>query len=116
ARARIGSRTSERCCADTVTSYRRFSSVRRLCVAALLVAETVTVSARADDAQALFDRGLKDMLAGRYSTGCSLIAESEKLDPRPGTLFTLAECYAKAGKLATALAHYGDFLAMHAAL
>src|SRR6185503_9546195 len=48
--------------------------------------------------------------------GCSLIAESEKLDPRPGTLFTLAECYAKAGKLATALAHYGDFLAMHAAL
>jgi hypothetical protein len=68
--------------------------------------------AQADDAGALFDRGVKDMLAGRYDTGCPAIAESQKLDPRPGTLFTLAECEAKWGKVASAYGHYGDYLAL----
>ena len=90
--------------------------VRALFLAAFFGVQGVSLRAGADDAQALFDRGLKDMLAGRYSSGCNLISESQKLDPRPGTLFTLAECYAKAGKIASALNHYGDFLAMHAAL
>lgn len=70
--------------------------------------------ARADDPAAagpLFDRGLADMQAGRYDTGCPALADSYRLDPRPGTLFTLAECEAKAGKIGSALAHYRDYLA-----
>lgn len=63
-------------------------------------------------AAALFQRGLDDMLAGHYETACPAIAESQRLDPRPGTLFTLAECEAKSGKLASALAHYEDYLAL----
>jgi hypothetical protein len=63
-----------------------------------------------DAAEALFRSGLRDMLAGRYEQGCPDLRESFRLDPRPGTLFTLAECEAKAGRIATAVALYGDFL------
>jgi hypothetical protein len=64
-------------------------------------------------ARALFEKGLADMEAGRYETGCSLLGESHRLDPRPGTLFTLAECEAKRGRLATAVARYGEYLALY---
>ncbi len=61
-------------------------------------------------AEALFRKGVDDMKAGRYETGCPAVEESQRLDPRPGALFTLAECNAKWGKLATAAAQYDDFL------
>ena len=32
----------------------------------------------------LFDRGLKDMLEGRYDSGCPLLAKSYALEPLPG--------------------------------
>ena len=61
-------------------------------------------------AEALFSKGLADMEAGRYDAACPAIGESYRLDPRGGTLFTLAECEAKAGKIATAVARYDDAL------
>jgi hypothetical protein len=61
-------------------------------------------------AKALFDKGLADMEAGRYDVACPAIAESLRLDARPGTTFTLAECWAKAGKTASAVAQYRDYL------
>ncbi len=67
-------------------------------------------------AEALFDRGLADMNASRFETGCPAIEESYRLDPRPGTLFTLAECEAKRGRFATASARYDDYLAAYARL
>lgn len=62
-------------------------------------------------AEALFDRGLADMQAGHYETGCKALAESEHLDPQPGTLFTLAACEAQRGRIATAVARFKDYLA-----
>ena len=62
----------------------------------------------------LFDRGLEDMLAGRYETGCPSLAESHRLEPRPGTLFTVAECFAKWGKVATAFRYYEQYLSVFA--
>jgi hypothetical protein len=67
----------------------------------------------AESAEALFDRGVADMEAGRYEKACPAIKESQRLDPRPGTLFTLAECEAKRGRSATALGHYRDYLALY---
>jgi len=67
-------------------------------------------------AEALFNRGLTDMQAGRYETGCPALAESHRLDPRLGRLFTLAECEAKRGRIATAMALYSDYLAQYARL
>jgi hypothetical protein len=56
------------------------------------------------------------MEAGRYETGCAALAESYRLDPKPGALFTQATCEARWGKLATAVAHYEEFLQRVAAL
>ena len=61
-------------------------------------------------AEALFDKGLADMQAGRFDSGCPALAESHRIDPRPGTLFTLAECEAAWGRIATASARYTDYL------
>ena len=67
----------------------------------------------AQDAQALFDEGLSDMKAGRYKIGCALIKKSLDIDPRPGTEFTLAECFSKAGKFASAVELYDRYLAAY---
>ncbi len=67
-------------------------------------------------ADALFNKGLSDMEAGRYETACPALKESQRLDPRPGTLFTLAECEAKGGMFASAVAHYEDYLRQFARL
>jgi hypothetical protein len=66
--------------------------------------------AQATTPQAQFDYGLAEMEAGRFATGCPALAESYRLDPRPGVLFTLAECENKWGKLASALTHYEAYL------
>lgn len=50
------------------------------------------------------------MDAGRHDVACPMLEESYRLDPRPGALFTLATCEAKRGRLATAVAHYKDYL------
>lgn len=76
------------------------------------LAVSAAVHAQPSAAEAAFNKGLADMQAGRYETGCPALAESQRLDPRAGTLFTLAECENKRGKIATALGHYRDFLAL----
>lgn len=63
-------------------------------------------------AAALFQQGLAEMQAGHLETACAAIAESQRLDPTAGTLFTLAECHAKAGRSATAVAEYQDYLTL----
>lgn len=62
-------------------------------------------------ADALFQRGLADMEAGKYDTACPALAESFRLDPQAGALFTLADCEAQRGHIATAVARYSDFIA-----
>ncbi|MGK3982383.1 hypothetical protein WME99_05065 [Sorangium sp. So ce136] len=82
----------------------------------LSVAIAAPASAQPDAvamAESLFMRGRADMLAGRYQTGCPALAESHRLDPRPGRLFTLAECEARWGRVATAVARYNDYLALY---
>jgi hypothetical protein len=67
-------------------------------------------------AKELFERGLGDMQAGRYETGCPALAESYRLGGKAGALFTLAECESRAGKLASALARYQEYLAIYVRL
>ncbi|WP_437317050.1 tetratricopeptide repeat protein [Sorangium sp. So ce385] len=75
-----------------------------------LVVSTPALAQDIASAEVLFERGLADMDAGRYETGCKALAESQRLDPRPGTLFTLAFCESKWGRVATAVARLGDYL------
>jgi hypothetical protein len=76
---------------------------------------TLSGMAQAQDsavAQALFERGVAALEAGELESACPALAESHRLDPRAGTLFALAECEAKAGKLASAFGHYQDYLGL----
>lgn len=85
----------------------------RLGVAAVVLCTAGEGSAQdSASAEALFNQGVAAMKAGNYDAGCPAVAESHRLDPRPGTLFTLAECEARWGKVATAVAHYTDFVRM----
>lgn len=79
------------------------------------LAISASAPARAQDlamAEAQFNRGLAEMQEGRYESGCPALEESQRLDPRPGTLFTLAECEAKRGRIATAMTRYQDYLSL----
>jgi hypothetical protein len=82
-------------------------------LAPLGAAVLLAAPARADDAaaaKALFDHGLDEMKQGHYPAGCAALAESYKLSPLPGALFTLAECEAKRGRIATAVKRYEEYV------
>lgn len=81
-----------------------------------LAAASGALAAEPDPAQALYDRGLASMNAGRFDEACPAFEQSYKLDPLPGALFTLAECEAQRGRLATAVARYDEYIALYATL
>jgi hypothetical protein len=64
-------------------------------------------------AEALFNRGLADMKAGRFETGCKALAESQGIDPQPGTLFTLAFCTSQWGHTATAVTYLEEYASLY---
>ena len=82
-------------------------------VAAALAFEAPAAAQGADPAEVLFNRGLAALEKGRYSTACPDLAESQRLEPLPGTLFTLATCQDRWGHSATAVAKYTEYLAVY---
>jgi hypothetical protein len=91
-----------------------FGALSSACLAAVLAGAVPAAAQDAAAAEALFTRGLAEMDAGRYASGCPAIAESHRLDPRAGTIFTLAECEAKWGHVASAVTAYDDYLSLFA--
>ena len=55
-----------------------------------------------------FDQGRALMKQGKFKEACDAFERSQKLDPQNGTLFNLAGCDEKIGKLATAWLAYRD--------
>jgi hypothetical protein len=88
--------------------------VFRTTTAAVLL--SATGLAQQDPAEALFNKGVDAMEAGKLDEACPAIAESQRLDPRIGTLFTLAECESRRDKNAAALGYYREFLRQYEAL
>jgi hypothetical protein len=66
-------------------------------------------------AQALFDVAKRLMTDGKYGEACPKLEESQRLDPAIGTHYTMAECYERAGRLATAWVTYLDVASESAA-
>src|SRR5260221_7481401 len=60
-------------------------------------------------AKAMFDKGVQDMEAGKFDSGCPALQEGYRLDPRPGPPFTLARCFRKGGKTGSPVARYGGY-------
>ncbi len=90
-----------------------------LSAVALLLASTTARAQGAKEAAAakvLFDHGLDEMKQGHYPEGCSALTESYRMNPLPGALFTLAECEAKRGRIATAVKRYEEYVALFVSL
>jgi hypothetical protein len=77
---------------------------------AAMLAVTCSASiGRADDtvvAQALFDQGKKAMAAHDFAAACPKFEESLRLESATGTLLNLADCYERAGRLASAWSRF----------
>jgi serine/threonine-protein kinase len=59
-------------------------------------------------AEALFDEGRKLMAGGDVAEACRKLEQSQRLDPGIGTLLYLADCYERAGRLASAWATFRE--------
>ncbi len=64
----------------------------------------------AEDAGSLFKEGLASMNALDLEAACPKLDRSYHIDPRPGTLYTLAECEARRERLVTAITHFSQFI------
>jgi hypothetical protein len=89
-----------------------FAAAPLLLAALVAAAAPAQAQSQADKAASdkLYQEGLAKMLESKFDVGCPKLAESQRLFPRPGTLFTLAECEAKAGRAATAIGHYQEYM------
>jgi hypothetical protein len=76
--------------------------------AALLLSGPVARAQSGDSAaaQALFDQAKKLMADGNSADACPKLEESQRLDPRSGTLINLARCYEGTNRLASAWSTY----------
>ena len=57
-------------------------------------------------ADTLFRKGREAAEKGDWATACPKFAESQRLDPAPGTLLNLADCEEHLGQLASAYEHF----------
>ncbi len=83
---------------------------RTLLAAVVLAGSAAAEGVNAPAADALFEKAVAALKQGRYDEACPAFAESQRLDPRPGTLFARAECETKADRPATASALFSDYL------
>ncbi|MGA2448754.1 MAG: hypothetical protein ABTD50_08780 [Polyangiaceae bacterium] len=80
-----------------------------LAIGLALIASVARAQGKRADAvraEVLFEEGRRLMLAHDYAAACPRLAQSETLDPAPGTALNVALCYEQQGKLATAWAAY----------
>ena len=73
---------------------------------AAIIAPATAQAQASSEAEKLFREGRRLMEAGDLAHACPKFAESERLEPAPGTLLNLADCEERAGQLVSAQEHY----------
>jgi hypothetical protein len=88
-----------------VASRLRLAAAVSACLFAVVPAsaQAATDPAAAD---ALFQKGREAAEKGQWAVACPKFAESQRLDPAPGTLLNLADCEEHLGQLASAYEHF----------
>lgn len=81
----------------------------RLLITASLLVVAVADASAGDPvaAEALFQQGKQLVAERKYAEACPKYDASYKLDPTLGTLLNLADCYEKAGRIATSWSTWG---------
>jgi hypothetical protein len=82
---------------------------RRVMVAVILLASAI--ASAEPSAIELFKQGRALARQGKHAEACERFKQSQELDPQLGTLFNIAQCEEKTGKLASALAAYREVVA-----
>ena len=86
------------------------TAVRRLVVVASLLLFAHPVLADVSAADEAFKKGRELLKASKYAEACVQFEQSQALDPALGTLFNIAQCDERIGKLATALSAYREVI------
>jgi hypothetical protein len=76
--------------------------VTRIAIVLLFVASTALADDDKAQAVALFEEGLKELKAGNFEKACASLRKSNELHADSGTRGSLARCYEKLGKVASA--------------
>lgn len=87
---------------------------RRACIVVVLLGLAASVQAQPANraaADAAFKQGRDLFKAGKFAEACAQFAKSQQLEPAHGTLFNLAQCSERTGRLATAAAAYRELVA-----
>jgi hypothetical protein len=91
------------------------SRLRSLLLAAALVAGAIPAHAQSSDkamAESLFQAGRALMKQNKPGEACPKFAESNRIDPSPGTLLNLGKCLEATGKTASAWAAYKEAIVL----
>jgi hypothetical protein len=96
-----------------VTGRGRFSWRRRilgLVVFGAVCSTRLANAAEGSPAQIAYEQGVEQFKAGNFAAACDFLADSYRLEPLPGVLFTWATCELRADRVASAAAHYGAYV------
>ena len=88
-----------------VASRLRLAAVALACLTCVVPA-SAQASTDPAAADALLQKGREAAEKGQWAVAASKFAESQRLDPAPGTLLNLADCEEHLGQLASAYDHY----------
>lgn len=90
--------------------WSKSSAAWSVCVALGLGSSSAYGQTAEAKAEELFNKAVELSELRNYDDACPLLAESQKLDPRAGTLYALADCERLGGKIASAVEHFKAYL------